>query len=145
MLNGERMAKHVPTVFNSTDIVTLAQVSPPAEGAGREKARVLSKQQQGTSRVKARVLSQHAKNVSIWVPEISLRLVSLPSNQESSSSTFSIAEDAQPNPTQTRWGERRAMAKKAGVGARYVLVFQDGSRHPFNMVPGRKFTIGQIM
>ena len=33
---------------------------------------------------------------------------------------------------------------EAGVGARYVLVFQDGSRHPFNMVPGRKFTIGQI-
>ena len=48
-------------------------------------------------------------------------------------------------PTQTRRGERRAMAKQAGVGARYVLVFQDGSRHPFNMVPGRKFTIGQIM
>jgi hypothetical protein len=37
------------------------------------------------------------------------------------------------------------MAKQAGVGARYVLVFQDGSRHPFNMVAGRKFTIGQIM
>ena len=48
-------------------------------------------------------------------------------------------------PTQTRRRERRAMAKKTGVGARYVLVFQDGSRHPFNMVPGRKFTIGQIM
>jgi hypothetical protein len=44
-------------------------------------------------------------------------------------------------PTQTRRGE----PKKAGVGARYVLVFQDGSRHPFNMVPGRKFTIGKIM
>jgi hypothetical protein len=70
MLNGERMAKHVPTVFNSTDIVTLAQVSPPAEGAGRVKARVLSKQQQGTSRVKARVLSQDARNISIWEPEI---------------------------------------------------------------------------
>ncbi len=42
-------------------------------------------------------------------------------------------------------GERGTMAKQAGVGARYVLVFQDGSRHPFNMVPGRKFTIGQIM
>ncbi len=42
-------------------------------------------------------------------------------------------------------GDRRAMEKKAGVGARYVLVFQDGSRHPFNMVLGRKFTIGQIM
>ena len=37
------------------------------------------------------------------------------------------------------------MAKQAGVGARYVLVFQDGSRHTLHMVPGRKFTIGQIM
>ena len=48
ILNGERMTKQVPTVLNSTDIVTLAQVSPPAaKGAGRGKARVLSKQQQG--------------------------------------------------------------------------------------------------
>jgi hypothetical protein len=30
ILNGERMTKQVPTVLNSTDIVTLAQVSPPA-------------------------------------------------------------------------------------------------------------------
>jgi hypothetical protein len=44
----ERITKKVPTVLKSTDIVTLAQVSPPAaKGAGRGKARVLSKQQQG--------------------------------------------------------------------------------------------------
>jgi len=36
----------------------------------------------------------------------------------------------------------RAMTVPDG-GARYVLVFQDGSRHALNLVPGRKFTIGQ--